>query len=255
MVVLTLPEASKPTVVVGLIVEAWAVLGLVSHGHRSLWLCLIAFLAGAFISDWLSGLAHFGFDYVWPPRAPVMGPIAVDFRRHHERPTLDPSALLINLTKGVYAALPLGVIAGAFAWTSADTTRSFFIAAVLVETSLWMLGFHQIHSYAHMGSQLSPEEFNRAVAAIDQLPTRRQQRQAFARLFASMDIPVVVRWLQRCRLFLRPEIHWRHHIAFETDFSSVNGWSDPAMNWLYRRVARARKATALARVAVAAPGS
>jgi hypothetical protein len=31
-------------------------------------------------------------------------------------------------------------------------------------------------------------------------------------------------------------VHWQHHISFETDFSSINGWSDPVMNWLYRRL-------------------
>jgi hypothetical protein len=43
-------------------------------------------------------------------------------------------------------------------------------------------------------------------------------------------------------MFLRPEEHWRHHLSFESDFSSVNGWSDPLLNWLYRSIARQKKA-------------
>jgi len=119
---------------------------------------------------------------------------------------------------------------------------SFLVDASLLMTSLWMLGFHQIHSYAHMGSNLPPEEFNRAVAEISQLPTRRQQREEFEKLFAALGIPRFVRLLQRSRLFLRPEEHWRHHLYFESDFSSVNGWSDPLMNWIYRPIARRQKA-------------
>jgi hypothetical protein len=114
-----------------------------------------------------------------------------------------------------------------------------------MSTSIWMLGFHQIHSYTHMGSKLPADEFNRAVIEINQLPTRREQKAAFIKLFRELGIPRYVRVLQRCRLFLRPEVHWRHHINFETDFSSVNGWSDPVMNLIYRPIARWRKVKGL----------
>jgi hypothetical protein len=111
-------------------------------------------------------------------------------------------------------------------------------------SGLWsrMLGFHQIHAYAHMGSHLPPEEFNRAVSEISQLSSKKQQKEEFAKLFQSLGIPPFVRFLQRCRLFLRPEVHWQHHLSFESDVSSVNGWSDPVMNWLYRPIARRKKA-------------
>ena len=56
-----------------------------------------------------------------------------------------------------------------------------------------------------------------------------------------MGIPPLVRFLQILGLFLRPEVHWRHHINFETDFSSLNGWSDPLMNLIYAPIARRKK--------------
>lgn len=246
MAVLSLPQSSRAVVVTCIAMQALALCTVVNHNHRSLWLLVIAFFVGGFLTDLISGLFHFSFDYVWPPCTPIMGPISVEFQQHHEEPTLDPSAVVSNLTRGAYGALPIAIITWVVVKASADSSASFLAVAILMATSLWMLGFHQIHSYAHMGSQLSPEEFNRAVVEINQLPSRQQQKKEFAKLFQSVGIPRFVRFLQRCRLFLRPEVHWRHHISFESDFSSVNGWSDPLMNLLYRPVARRKKAKRLA---------
>jgi sterol desaturase/sphingolipid hydroxylase (fatty acid hydroxylase superfamily) len=172
----------------------------------------------------------------------------VEFQQHHTEPVLDPSALVPNLTRGSYGALPFAVIAWLIASLSADTAAAFLAAATIMAASVWMLGFHQIHSYTHMGSSISSGEFNRAVAEICRIPSAREQERAFGRLFDSVGIPPFVRLLQRCRLFLRPELHWRHHIYFETDFSSVNGWSDPLMNLLYRPLARRKKARQTAKL-------
>lgn len=242
MATLALPQKSRIAVFSCFVAQAFALYAVASHGDRSFWLSVVAFFAGGFITDWISGLAHFGFDYVWPARMPILGPIAMEFRQHHENPTLDPSAVLTNLTKGSYGALPFALITCLVARLSGDGPVSFLVSATLFATSVWMLGFHQIHSYSHMGSRIPPEEFNRAVAEISQLPSKRQQREEFAKLFEAVGIPRFVRLLQRCRLFLRPEEHWRHHLSFESDFSSVNGWSDPVMNWLYRWVSRRQKA-------------
>lgn len=246
MAVLTLPHKSRVIVITCVAMQAISVYLIASHSHRSLWLSVIAFFIAGFITDLISGLAHFGFDYVWPPWMPILGPVSLDFRLHHEDPTLDPSDLLTNFTKAGYGALPIAIATWMVTVTSASSALSFFVDATLFWTSVWMLGFHQIHSYAHMGSKLGPEEFNRAVAEIGRLPTRRQQKKEFSKLFERVGIPRPVRFLQRSRLFLRPEIHWRHHLSFESDFSSVNGWSDPFMNWLYRPIAQRKKAEELA---------
>jgi hypothetical protein len=119
---------------------------------------------------------------------------------------------------------------------------SFLIVATLLGLSLWALFFHQIHSYAHMGSCLSPDEFKLRVTQISQLPTQAAQIQEFERLFETVPIPPVIRFLQRCRLILNPRKHNLHHISFETDFSSVNGWSDPFANLMLRPIARRLKA-------------
>jgi TMEM189-like protein len=258
MGVLALPQKSRITVGACIAVQAYALYTVASH-RPGLWLTValsvVAFFVGGFVTDLISGLAHFGFDYVWPARMPILGPISVEFRQHHEDPTLDPSAVLTNFTKGAYGALPFAVITWLVARTPGDSAVSFLVDSSLMATSLWMLGFHQIHSYAHMGSRLSPEEFNRAVAEISRIPNRRQQKEEFAKLFEAVGIPPFVRFLQRCRLFLRPEEHWRHHDTFESDFSSVNGWSDPVMNWFYGPIARRKKAREEAMLAAALPPS
>ena len=175
MTVLTLPRSSKIVVFCCFGAQAAALVALANHSYRSIWLMVLAFFLGGFLTDLISGLFHFSFDYIWPPHTPIMGPIAVEFREHHEEPTLDPSALLSNLTRGAYGALPLALITWTVNYLWADSTASFLVAATLMGTSLWMLGFHQIHSYAHMGSHLSPEDFNRAVVEISRLPSKRQQ--------------------------------------------------------------------------------
>jgi hypothetical protein len=245
MAVLTLPKQSRVAVVICLIGQAVALYAVANHSYRNLLACVIAFFVGGYITDTISGMFHFSFDYVWPARFPIMGPVAVDFRGHHLKPGLDPSALTANITRGAYGALPLAIATWAVARYADPTWLAFLIAATLMSTSIWMLGFHQIHSYTHMGSKLPAAEFNKAVLEINQLPTRREQKEAFVKLFRELGIPRYVRVLQRCRLFLRPEVHWRHHINFETDFSSVNGWSDPVMNLIYRPIARWRKVKGL----------
>jgi hypothetical protein len=242
MAVLTLPTSSRAVVFSCLIVQAFAFYAVTTHGQRSLWLTVVAFFVGGFVTDLISGIFHFSFDYVWPPRFPVMGPISVEFQEHHVDPTLDPSALVSNLTRGAYGGLPIALIAWGVRAGTAETPLSFLVVASVMATSIWMLGFHQIHSYTHMGARLSPEEFNRAVDKISQLASKREQRKEFAKLFEAVGIPRFVRFLQRCGLFLRPEIHWRHHVHFETDFSSVNGWSDPLTNLVYKPIARRKKA-------------
>lgn len=244
MSTLELPKSSKPTVIVAIAAFGVALALVAAHDGRSAWLALIAFFLSGFVGDMFTGFAHFGFDYVFPDKMPILGPIAKEFREHHDGPTLDPRDYVVNFTKGGYASLPLSLITCALGLSLDQNSVSFLLVATFLGLSLWAFFFHQIHSYAHMGSRLPPEEFTRRVAEISRLPNQDEQIREFEQLFETVPIPPIIRVLQRCRLILNPAVHNLHHISFETDFSSVNGWSDPVSNLILRPIARRLKARA-----------
>jgi hypothetical protein len=242
MSTLALPKSSKATIIISIMAFGVALYRVALHDDLTPWLVLAAFVISGFIGDLFTGLAHFAFDYVFPDDMPIMGPIAKEFREHHDCPTLDPRDYVVNLTKGAYSSLPLSLVVCVLSETVNRGWTSLLLICTLLGMSFWAFFFHQIHSYAHMGSCLSADEFNRRVAQISRLPTQAEQRQEFKALFETVPIPPVIRLLQRCRIILNPEIHNLHHISFESDFSSVNGWSDPIMNVFLRPIARRLKA-------------
>ena len=241
MSTLELPQSSKVAVTIAVAALGIACYRASVHDGASVWLALAAFFISGFVGDLFTGLAHFAFDYVFPVKMPILGPIAKEFREHHECPTLDPSAYLVNFTKGAYSSLPFSLIA-----ILISGSVPFLLTATIVGMSVWALFFHQIHSYSHMGSILPPDEFNRRALEISRLPSKRAQRREFETLFATVPIPPVIRVLQRCRLILNPRSHNLHHILFESNFSSVNGWSDPVTNPVLGPISRRLKARSAA---------
>jgi Lipid desaturase domain len=236
----TLPKESWVVVGIALVTQLVSLWKVLHHPSASVWVTVIAFFSAAYLADLITAFFHFGFDYVWPDNFPIMGPISVEFRQHHDRPMLDPSALCGNLTRGAY----MGGIISCIAWFVANLPAgawNYFWVATTMGIALWGFFFHQIHSYSHMGKTVSPDEFNAAVRRISLLPTSEQKAE-FTKLFDKVGIPKWVRILQKSHLFLRPEIHWKHHQAFESDFSSLNGWSDPLTNLFFGPIARKRKA-------------
>jgi hypothetical protein len=237
MSTLELPRTSKTIIFITLIALAVAYYRVAIHGGGDIWLVLIAFVLSGFIADLFTALAHFSFDYVWPDEVPILGPISVEFREHHDCPTLDPSNYQENFTKGSYGSLFACVLIVGLSFVMSDSSASFLVLATLLGISTWAFFFHQIHSYAHMGSTLPPEEFKRRVVEISQLSNKAEQIQEFDKLFQKVPIPPVIRFLQRCHLILNPKTHNLHHISFISDFSSVNGWSDPLLNIFLRPIA------------------
>lgn len=239
--VFALPLESRLTVLTCVSLQAWVLYLVLNNPHINPWGSLFALLASMYIMDLITAFVHFGFDYVWPDNMPIMGPISVEFREHHHAPMLDPSALLVNYTKSAYGAIPLTLIAAYIVSKNTNSSLEYFYAATAYGVCQWALFFHQVHSYTHMGKTVPPEEFNAAVEVISKLP-RSQQPKEFAKLFERAGIPKWVRFCQRCRIFLRPEIHWRHHNSFDSDFSSLNGWSDSLTNLFFGPIARYKMA-------------
>jgi hypothetical protein len=238
---LALPQSSKPTVVLSVLTFAVALVWVGASPGRSVVLAIVALAVSGFIADLFTAFAHFGFDYVFPEGMPILGPVAKEFREHHEWPTLDPKDYLVNLSKGAYCSLPVTIVVLGLGYALPANSVSFFILATLLGASFWGFFFHQIHSYAHMGSHLSPNEFKSRVAQISQLSSKAQQIREFRELFDEVPIPPAIRLLQKYRIILNPEVHNVHHVAFETDFSSVNGWADPIANLILRPIARRLK--------------
>jgi hypothetical protein len=241
MATLALPKTSKLTVVGALIAFGFALRSVQTQDAASLWLALLAFAVSGFLADLFTAFAHFGFDYIWPDHIPILGPVAKEFREHHDCPTLDPADYVENLSKGAYCSLPLSLLVLVLSESGAYGPIGFFALAILLGMSIWAFFFHQIHSYAHMGRCLDPEDFKHRVREISGLTNRQEQISEFEKLFVSVPIPHAIRLLQRFQLILDPKKHNFHHICFETDFSSVNGWSDPLANLVLRPFARRMK--------------
>jgi hypothetical protein len=239
---IALPAASKTAIffaITLLIIDLYLV---GSHEGMDLSLALGAFLLSGIAADFFTALAHFGFDYVFPAHLPILGPVAKEFREHHDCPTLDPEDYVVNFSKGAYCSLPLTLAVLILANTFDQNWFSFTILATLLGMGFWGFFFHQIHSYAHMGSTLPPKEFNRRALELAKLPNAADQVRGFDELFQTVDIHPLIRLLQRCRLLLNPGVHNLHHIGFESHFSSVNGWSDPLANLILRPLSRRMKA-------------
>lgn len=236
MKTLTLPKESSIAITACVIVQLTFIYQLGSHSHFSFLLIMLAILISAFIADMLSGIAHFTFDYVWPDKTPIFGPISIEFREHHEELTLEYKDIVNNLTKGAYGAVPILVFIS-FYNHSEGSAFSFLAFATAILTSIWILFFHQVHTYLHIESELSVAEFTDKYNYIIKQPhaTRKVE---FEKLFNYAKIPWYIRILQKSGIILSPDKHWEHHISFETKFSSLNGWSDPLMNTIYRPLAR-----------------
>lgn len=244
MSVTALPGSCRTMIAltVGVLGAATAATALLVHG--SVLLFVVAFVISGFVADAFTGVAHFMFDYVIPDRVPLLGPIAREFHQHHDEPSLDPATYFENFTKGAYAGLPGSAVALVLALTTGAGTFAALATYVFLLLGFWGLFFHQIHAYAHMGSLLPPDEFKRRVAEIAKLRSKREQIRELDAMFRNVPIPAPVRLLQRCGILLSPARHNLHHLQFETDFSSVNGWSDPLLNLVLRPISRRIKARA-----------
>lgn len=239
---LALPSKAPLAIVVAAVALPFA-LGLVAaSGEASVLLGIAAFLVSGFLADAFTGIAHFAFDYVFIHTTPIFGPIAREFNEHHDEPTLDPSAYVENFTKGAYASLPLSLLVIILCFLVDDSPLSFFLLATLAFMAMWAFFFHEIHAFAHMGSSLPVDVFNARVREIGLMSSTAEKKQALRKLFETVPIPRPIRILQRARVILDPERHNLHHIEFENNFSSVNGWSDPLLNLVLGPIARHYKA-------------
>jgi hypothetical protein len=245
MSVPTLPGRSVPVIVAALIGICGTAADLLIRGDVGVFGFVAALAISGLLADAITALAHFSFDYIFPYNFPIFGPIAQGFNEHHDEPSLDPKDKIENFTLGAYGSCAISVISLAFILFGDHGPVSSFATTLLLFLAIWGLLFHHLHSYAHMGSVLDPQLFNREIERISILESNRERKAALRALFDSVPIPPFIRILQRLRLTLEPGRHNLHHMHFESDFSSVNGWSDPLLNPVLGPAARYFKAKRL----------
>jgi hypothetical protein len=195
------------------------------------WWMLPALLAGWYAADAMSGLVHMWMDY-HPTRAglglkdlffyegsresaeylamrdrimPKLGPLErliYDFKNHHPRPdALGRRSTTVHLrSTSLFATLPFAILAN--------------LAFLLLPLPLWMLA--GVFSFI-LGATFA---------------------QYFHASLHRADNPGWVIALRRVRLLMRPEDHVLHHATLTQDFSTITGWSNPALNVLFNALRR-----------------
>ena len=148
------------------------------------WIPIGAMVAlGWLVADLASGVVHWLADTWGSERIPIMGPVFVkSFREHH----IHPEAITrhdwvetngANAGTMVPALLALAVLSLVY---PGSVGAAWIVAAISL--NFWTVIGNQIHKWAHMESP-----------------------------------PRWVRWGQRCRIFIPPEAHRRHHNGTHDD--------------------------------------
>jgi hypothetical protein len=195
------------------------------------WWMLPALIAGWFAADAMSGLVHMWMDY-HPTRAglglkdlffyegsresveylamrdavmPKLGPLErliYDFKNHHPRPDAlgRRSATVLLRSTSLFATLPFALTAN--------------LAFVLLPLPLWLLA--GVLSFV-LGATFA---------------------QYFHASLHRADNPRWVLILRDWRLLMRPEDHVLHHATLTRDFSTITGWSNPALNVVFDTLRR-----------------
>ncbi len=254
MPVPTLPKRNAPVIAAAVIAICGTAADLLVRGNITFLAVIAALVISGLLADAITALAHFSFDYIFPYDFPIFGPIAKGFNDHHDEPRLDPKDKIENFTLGAYGSCAVSAVSLAVILLGGHGPVSSFVTTLLLFLAVWGLLFHHLHSYAHMGSMLDPHMFNREIERISILESKRERKAALRALFDGVPIPRFIRILQRLRLTLEPGRHNLHHTHFESDFSSVNGWSDPLLNPLLGPAARYFKAKRMQGESAAARG-
>jgi hypothetical protein len=196
----------------------------------SLWM-LPALLAGWYAADLMSGVVHMYMDYK-PSRPGVgldriffyegsresaeylalrdaafaqLGPIErliYDFKNHHPRPdALGRRSMLTQIGSTVlFTTLPFAILANI----------AFLLLPLPVGLMAGVLSFVVGATFA----------------------------QYFHGTLHRKDNPPIVRLMRRLKLLMNAQDHLRHHETLQCDFSTINGWSNPALNFVFNHLRR-----------------
>jgi sterol desaturase/sphingolipid hydroxylase (fatty acid hydroxylase superfamily) len=131
---------------------------------------------------------------------PKLGPLErliYDFKNHHPRPdALGRRSARVHLrSTSLFATLPFALLAN--------------LAFLLLPLPLWLLAGTLSFIIGATFAQYFHASLHRT------------------------DNPRAIQILRDYRLLMRPEGHVRHHATLTCDFSTITGWSNPALNVLF----------------------
>ncbi|MBY0280486.1 fatty acid desaturase family protein [Candidatus Binatia bacterium] len=167
------------------------------EGGAAAWILLPACAAAVLAADLVSGLVHWICDRFFAEDTPLIGRMLIHpFREHH----VDPMAItrhgLFELCGNNALAVLLPVLALLLAGPPRPSASSLALHGFVIAFSFAVFATNLMHKWAH-----------------------------------AVQCRAVVRWLQRTRLILSPEVHDRHHRGdFSHGYCVTTGWLNPLLD-------------------------
>jgi hypothetical protein len=189
-------DAIRPNIIISgilfaLFVYLSPVFGLVGWGPLNA--VFMAALSAVFI-EFNSGMFHIVFDNEKFNTLPVLGPLAVDFQKHHLQPAGITKIPVFEFLQQVHAPA-LGIIGVQVILTHSCTSlRPFWFGCIFYVNMMFL---------AHRWSHILPKN----------------------------NLPVV-QWMQSNGLLLSMRQHIQHHKTYDCNFSIFTGWSNPFLNYV-----------------------
>ena len=166
---------------------------------------VIGVLLGAFCADLISGLIHMYIDFgISNRKNPIHKELFLSRVHHHQ---LDRPAKLnyasLWFSPALYSFLVLALLPALLVTILSPIPNLNWLAPFWLSV-LWFSSVSQVfHAFAH-GKAKHP--------------------------FAKK----IIRLLQKFRLMIPPKIHGKHHSEIDCNFSVLNGWSIPLLNFVFR---------------------
>lgn len=183
-------------------------------GDAPAWVLLPACVAAVLAADLVSGVVHWICDRFFAEDTPLIGRMLIHpFREHH----VDPMAItrhgLFELCGNNALAVVLPVLALVLSGAPRASAGALAVHGFVIAFSFAVFATNQMHKWAH-----------------------------------AVEAGMVVRWLQRMRLILSPEVHDRHHRGdFSRGYCVTTGWLNPVLD-AYRVLPRCEAWLRAARV-------
>lgn len=163
----------------------------------SWWVLSVAAVAAVLAADLVSGLVHWTCDRFFSETTPVIGRMLIlPFREHHRDPRAITRHGLFELCGNNALAVLLPVAGVVVAGAPRPTATSIAAHGFVIAFAAAVFATNQLHKWAHAERCAAP-----------------------------------VRWLQRARLILSPEVHDRHHRGdFSAGYCVTTGWLNPLLD-------------------------